>query len=239
MKICKLKTALFLLAALLGLALGYTPLRETLKCDLMEEDVCVITTSKTFTSDTLYESTQSIQFRRVNLSCSGRFGAYFPCQFYVHITGEGSIVVKESTLTFANIELTTSTGNVTIDSVSHISADGMIQQGIGFTGTTGGSFGGQGGSCTNPYVDSTYGRFDLVPTGKESSIDLDYQFGSQGTRRNSLSRGGGRVVVSGHAVYLYGNLTANGAPLTHDNPDSKSIDGGSGGYVYLASELEV
>lgn len=85
--------------------------------------------------------------------------------------------------------------------------------------------------------DSTYGEFNMMPDF-EQLADIKSQMGSCGKRDDVETAGGGRIVLIADSVKFDGpgeKLSANARPFADFSRKTYSLEGGSGGYIYVST----
>ena len=81
----------------------------------------------------------------------------------------------------------------------------------------------------------TYGAFDMRPDSEVLSR-IGNQIGSCGHHDDVETAGGGRIIVIVESMVLEGDgdrLSANGRPFDDFKRKDYSLEGGSGGYIYV------
>ena len=91
------------------------------------------------------------------------------------------------------------------------------------------------GSVVGP--EPTYGAFDMIPHAEEIGLVGD-AMGSCGIHDDVETAGGGRIVLVADSVIFRGQgkkLDADARPYEGFTAASYSLEGGSGGYIYVAT----
>lgn len=95
----------------------------------------------------------------------------------------------------------------------------------------------QGGRCNGSTGFNTYGEFDMQPDHEKPYL-YGSQLGSMGTKGDSETSGGGRIVILADNVHFDTEastpaLQANGFPYEDYEASTVDTEGGSGGYIYV------
>eukprot|EP00347_Sterkiella_histriomuscorum_P013330 403365131 len=179
--------------------------------------------------------TQSIRIENSHLNCQSNPSKqqddkpYKTCQFI--LKSNMQIEIVNSNIRFSNIEIYSDT-LISIDEQSTIdvSGNGYVYSYGNYKSlpTQGASYAAQGGYCDNgPGQINTYGTYFMAYNDSNQTV----QYGSGGG--SIQSQGGGRIVLKGDSIVITGNVFATGYPNVDDASQTKSINGGSGGYIYL------
>lgn len=102
----------------------------------------------------------------------------------------------------------------------------------------GAAFIGMGGTCAKNVKHRTYGEFNMLPQ-KHHLLLFHSMIGSMGNKKQKMSGGGGRIIVKADSIDFATagpKLQADGFPLdVYKNESIRELQGGSGGYIYLAT----
>ena len=107
----------------------------------------------------------------------------------------------------------------------------------------GATFIGEAGYCgepkgVNPRKMPTYGFFSRLPETKDIS-KYEEEIGSIGKPNDVETAGGGRIVIYSDSVTMEGEgakIQANARPYEDFTARRYSLQGGSGGYVYVKTK---